>query len=173
MVLDNFTQQWKDWPHDKDAIVRNQAHGAPSNILDLYATVDIPEIEGVEPLRIKMASSAGNVTGKKLVSSESATWLNEHFESNLADIKVALDRFMVKGVNQFLYGHPIHHQRTVAGWLCLGWPGSASTKKPYGKILMRSISTLQGVNPSSKLTTDNDVFCTIRSTIVSQPPGKE
>lgn len=103
MVLDNFTQPWKTWAHGKSAIVRNQAHGAPSNILDLYATVDIPEIEGVEPLRIKMASSAGNVTGKRLVSSESATWLNEHFESNLSDIKVALDRFMVNGVNHLFY----------------------------------------------------------------------
>jgi hypothetical protein len=103
MVLDNFTQPWKTWAHSKSAIVRNQAHGAPSNILDLYATVDIPEIEGVEPLRIKMASSAGNVMGKRLVSSESATWLNEHFESNLFDIKVALDRFMVNGVNHLFY----------------------------------------------------------------------
>ena len=103
MILDNFTQPWKVWAHSKSAIVRNQAHGAPSNILDLYATVDIPEIEGVEPLRIKMASSAGNVTGKKLVSSESATWLNEHFESNLSDIKVALDRFMINGVNHLFY----------------------------------------------------------------------
>jgi hypothetical protein len=103
MVLDNFTQPWKTWAYGKSAIVRNQAHGAPSNILDLYATVDIPEIEGVEPLRIKMASSAGNVTGKRLVSSESATWLNEHFESNLSDIKVALDRFMVNGVNHLFY----------------------------------------------------------------------
>ena len=75
--------------------------------LPTYSTsmrlVDIPEIEGVEPLRIKMASSAGNVTGKKLVSSESATWLNEHFESNLSDIKVALDRFMLNGVNHLFY----------------------------------------------------------------------
>lgn len=103
MLLDNFTQQWTTWAHDKSALVRNQAHGSPANILDLYATVDIPEIEGVEPLRIKMASSAGNVTGKKLVSSESATWLNEHFESNLSDIKIALDRFMLNGVNHIFY----------------------------------------------------------------------
>ncbi|MBA4055461.1 MAG: glycoside hydrolase family 2 protein, partial [Marivirga sp.] len=103
MVLDNFTRPWGEWAHGKSAIIRNQAHGAPSNILDLYAAVDIPEIEGVEPLRIKMASSAGNVTGKKLISSESATWLNEHFESNLADIKIALDRFMLNGVNHLFY----------------------------------------------------------------------
>ncbi len=103
MVLDNFTKQWKAWAHANSAVVRNQAHGSPANILDLYATVDIPEIEGVEPLRIKMASSAGNVTGKALVSSESATWLNEHFESSLSDIKTALDRFMLHGVNHIFY----------------------------------------------------------------------
>jgi len=103
MLLENFTQPWKAWAHSKSAMVRNQAHGSPANILDLYATVDIPEIEGVEPLRIKMASSAANVTGKKLVSSESATWLNEHFESNLSDIKSALDRFMLNGVNHIFY----------------------------------------------------------------------
>ncbi len=103
MLLDNFTLPWTAWAHRKNKIVRNQAHGAPSNILDLYAVVDIPEIEGVEPLRIKMASSAGNVAGKRLVSSESATWLNEHFESSLADIKVALDRFMLNGVNHIFY----------------------------------------------------------------------
>lgn len=103
LVLENFTTVWRDWAHHKSALVRNQAHGSPSNILDLYAVVDIPEIEGVEPLRMKMASSAGNVTGKKLVSSESATWLNEHFESNLSDIKIALDRFMLNGINHVLY----------------------------------------------------------------------
>ncbi|HEX6226517.1 MAG TPA: glycosyl hydrolase, partial [Chryseolinea sp.] len=103
MITDNFTKQWKAWAHSKDAVVRNQAHGSPANILDLYATVDIPEIEGIEPLRIKMASSAGNVSGKALVSAESATWLNEHFESNLLDIKVAVDRFFLNGVNHIFY----------------------------------------------------------------------
>ena len=103
LVLENFTRPWKEWAHKHNALVRNQAHGSPSNILDLYATVDIPEIEGVEPLRIKMATSAGHVTGKRLISSESATWLNEHFESTLADIKEAVDRFMLQGVNHIFY----------------------------------------------------------------------
>ncbi len=103
LLLENFTRQWKQWAGKNGALARNQAHGSPSNILDLYAEVDIPEIEGIEPLRIKMASSAGNVMGKKFVSSESATWLNEHFLSNLSDMKVALDRFMLNGVNHTFY----------------------------------------------------------------------
>jgi hypothetical protein len=103
LVLNNFTLPWKAWAHKKGAIIRNQAHGSPANILDLYSAVDIPEIEGIEPLRIKMASSAGNVTGKRLVSSESATWLNEHFESSLSDIKRAVDLFLLNGVNHIFY----------------------------------------------------------------------
>ena len=119
LVLKNFTTVWRDWAHTKSAIVRNQAHGSPSNILDLYAEVDIPEIEGVEPLRMKMASSAGNVVGKKLVSSESATWLNEHFESNLSDIKVAIDRFLLNGINHVLYHGTTYSPpgETWPGWL--------------------------------------------------------
>ena len=119
LVLENFTTVWKNWSNNKSALVRNQAHGSPSNILDLYAAVDIPEIEGVEPLRMKMASSAGNIVGKKLVSSESATWLSEHFESNLSDIKTAIDRFLLNGIN-----HTFYHGTTYSppgepwpGWL--------------------------------------------------------
>jgi hypothetical protein len=103
LLLENFTRQWKEWAHQKSALVRNQAHGSPANILDLYSVVDIPEIEGIEPLRIRMASSAANVSDKKLVSAEAATWLNEHFESNWSDVKIALDRFMLHGINHLVY----------------------------------------------------------------------
>jgi hypothetical protein len=103
LVLDEFTSKWSSWASKKNAITRNQAHGSPANILDLYAVVDIPEIEGTDPLRIRMASSAGNVTGKKLVSSESATWLDEHFESDLGEIKSAVDLFLLNGVNHIFY----------------------------------------------------------------------
>jgi hypothetical protein len=103
LLLENFTRPWTEWAHRRNKIVRNQAHGAPSNILDLYSTVDIPETEGVEPLRIKMATSAGHVSGKKLISSESATWLDEHFLSNLGDVKANVDRYLVNGVNHILY----------------------------------------------------------------------
>ncbi len=160
LVLENFTMQWKAWAHKNKAIVRNQAHGSPANILDLYATVDIPEIEGVEPLRIKMASSAGNVTGKKLVSSESATWLNEHFESNLSDIKIAVDRFLLHGVNHIFF-HGTSYSPPGDPWP--GWLFYASVHAnprnslwPHfgalNKYIERSQSLLQNSKP------DNDVL---------------
>lgn len=160
LVLENFTRQWKTWAHQHKALVRNQAHGSPSNILDLYATVDIPEIEGVEPLRIKMASSAGHVTGKKLISSESATWLNEHFESTLSDIKAAVDRFMLHGVNHIFY-HGTSYSPPGEPWpgrlfyaaVHLNprnslWPHFAA----LNKYVERSQSLLQNTKP------DNDVL---------------
>ncbi len=160
LVLENFTSQWKKWAHKNNAVVRNQAHGSPANILDLYATVDIPEIEGVEPLRIKMASSAGNVTGKKLVSSESATWLNEHFESNLADIKKAVDRFLLNGVNHIFY-HGTAYSPPDEPWP--GWLFYASVHlnprnslwghfSTLNKYVERTQSLLQNATP------DNDIL---------------
>lgn len=103
LLLETFTKEWNDWAHNHDAITRNQAHGSPANILDLYAASDIPETEGTDMIRIKFASSAAHVTGKKLTSSESATWLDEHFLSNLSNIKENLDRYLVGGVNHVLY----------------------------------------------------------------------
>jgi hypothetical protein len=103
LVHDNFTVIWREWAASKGRMVRNQAHGSPSNILDLYAEVDIPEMEGNDALRIKMASSAGHVSDKRLISSESATWLNEHFLSNLWEIKASVDLFMTSGVNHVFY----------------------------------------------------------------------
>ena len=103
MLLANFTQQWTSWAHGHGVNIRNQAHGSPANLLDLYAAVDIPEIEGfglsefgIKGLRkdpgmtklndsdysmFKYAPSAAHVAGKKLVSSETFTWLTEHFRT--------------------------------------------------------------------------------------------
>ena len=119
LLLENFTIRWREWAHKHGALVRNQAHGSPANILDLYSAVDIPEIEGEEPLRIRMASSAGNVSGKKLTAAEAATWLDEHFSSNLWEVKTALDRFMVNGINHLVYHGTAYSpaEEPWPGWL--------------------------------------------------------
>jgi hypothetical protein len=103
LLLDKFTRGWGVWAHRKAAVIRDQAHGSPANILDLYAAADIPETEGEDVLRYKFAVSAAHVTGKKLASSESVTWLNEHFVSGLGDIKTAVDGYLLGGVNHIFY----------------------------------------------------------------------
>jgi hypothetical protein len=160
LLLENFTRHWADWAHSKGKIVRNQAHGAPANILDLYATVDIPETEGIEPLRIKMATSAGHVTGKKLISSESATWLDEHFLSGLGDIKANVDRYLVNGVNHIFY-HGTNYSPQDEPWP--GWLFYAAVhlnqRNPQWHdfaALNRYIARCQGLLQQG--TPDNDIL---------------
>ena len=103
LLLEKFTDTWTNWAHRQGKITRNQAHGSPGNILDLYAAADIPETEGTDILSMKFASSASSVTGKQYVSCETATWLDEHFTSNLADIKNAADISFLAGINHIFY----------------------------------------------------------------------
>jgi len=119
LLLEQFTQPWHHWAHSKGAKIRNQAHGSPANILDLYAASDIPETEGTETLRNKFATSAAHVTGKPLASSESVTWLNEHFLSSYGDVKKALDNLWLGGVNHVLYHGTAYTPRNDPwpGWL--------------------------------------------------------
>lgn len=103
LLLHTFTEEWVRWAKAQNKIVRNQAHGSPANVLDLYAACDIPETEGTNPLFIKLATSAGHLAGKKLIASEAATWLDDHFLSDLAALKQNVDRYFAGGVNHILY----------------------------------------------------------------------
>ena len=103
LLLEKFTQPWHQWAKAKGKLIRNQSHGSPANILDLYATIDIPETEGTNLTRFKFATSSAHVMGKPLASSESATWLNEHFLSSLGDVKLIVDKYFLGGVNHIFY----------------------------------------------------------------------
>jgi hypothetical protein len=56
--------------------------------------------------------------GKPLASSESATWLNDHFLSSLGDVKQAIDKLFIGGVNHIFY-HGISYSPKDAAWP--GW----------------------------------------------------
>jgi hypothetical protein len=117
LLLDTFTKEWSEWARRRGGIVRNQAHGSPANLLDLYAASDIPETEGNELARFKWATSAAHVAGRRLVSAEAATWLGEHFRSTLADVRAAVDQFFLAGVNHIVYHGTAYSPRDEP------WPG--------------------------------------------------
>jgi hypothetical protein len=123
LLLEEFTEVWTDWARRKRAQTRNQAHGSPANILDLYAASGIPETEGSDLIKFKFASSAAHVTGKPLVSSEAATWMDEHFRGTLAQAKQWIDAYLLGGVN-----HNCYHGTTFspAGEPWPGWMFYAS-----------------------------------------------
>ncbi|MBI5691242.1 MAG: glycoside hydrolase family 2 protein [Verrucomicrobia bacterium] len=103
LLIEEFTLPWAAWAKRHGAIIRNQAHGSPANLLDLYAASDIPETEGTNIVGMKFASSAANLTGRRLTSAETATWLDEHWLSSLGDIKRRVDQMFLGGVNHNCY----------------------------------------------------------------------
>jgi hypothetical protein len=103
LLLERYTTGWTNWAHQQGKITRNQAHGSPASILDLYAATDIPETEGNDILRMKFGTSAAHVSNKNLASAEVATWLGEHFSSTLNDAKKAVDLDLLAGVNHIFY----------------------------------------------------------------------
>ena len=160
MLLYNFTLPWTEWAHSHGVTTRNQAHGSPGNLLDLYAAMDIPECESfgctqfdlpdlrvdkdirrndAVPATLRYASSAAHVTGKPLTSSESMTWLTEHFRTSLALIKPEMDLLFVNGVNRVFY-HGSTYTPKEAPWP--GWLFYASIMVNPNNSIFRDISAL-------------------------------
>ena len=140
----DYLRAWVKWSHDRGYLVRNQSHGAPGNLLDLYANADIAETEifgstpfpipGLrrdtadiannnqdlpESLVVRMASSAAHVAGHNLASSESATWLRDHWKESLAFMKPELDRILADGINHIFYHGAVFSPQDAPwpGWL--------------------------------------------------------
>lgn len=178
LLHDNFTATWTNWAHGLGGSTRNQAHGSPANLIDIYAAVDVPECEGfglsdfgIRGLRkdsltrpndsdfsmLKYASSAAHISGHNLVSSETFTWLTEHFRTSFSQCKPDLDLMFVSGVNH-VYFHGTTYSPVEAEWP--GWKFYASVDmsptnplwrdaKPFFKYIERSQSFLQMGSPDN------------------------
>ena len=179
----DYLNTWVAWSHAHGFIVRNQSHGAPANLLDLYGTVDIPETETFgstpfpipglrrelsevrgaldlpEPLMIRMASSAAHVMGRPLASSETCTWLREHWKVALSFAKPEIDRIFVNGINHIFY-HGTVYSPPDAAWP--GWLFYASTQfspantwwddfAALNTYVTRVQSVLQGGRPDNEV----------------------
>lgn len=140
LLYENFTKVWTAWAHGHGAVIRNQSHGSPANLLDIYAAVDIPECESFgmsefkipglvkngpsrpndgDPAVLKFASSAAHIAGLPLTSSETLTWLTEHFRTSLARCKPEIDQMLASGVNHlYFHGSPYSPKDApFPGWL--------------------------------------------------------
>lgn len=182
LLYENFTTQWTDWAHKHGSLTRNQAHGSPANLLDLYAAVDIPECEGfglsdfgIRGLRtdagytkknfsdismLKYASSGAHLSGHNITSSETFTWLTEHFRTSLSQCKPDFDLFMVSGINHVFF-HGACYSPKGEEWP--GWRFYASVDMSpnnnwwsampsFSKYIERSQAMMQWGQP------DNDVL---------------
>lgn len=181
MLLEHFTEQWTNWAHSHGKKTKNQAHGSPGNLLDLYATVDIPEgetfgssyfpIPGIrrdsadirnvdpDPIMLKFASSAAHLIGNNLASTETFTWLGEHFKSSFSQAKPELEQAFLAGINHMFYHGVTYSPEDVGfpGWLFYAslnlnthnslWPHF----KGFNTYIQRAQSVLQAGNPDNEL----------------------
>ncbi len=117
----------KEWCDSLGILYRYQAHGSPANLLDCYSAAHIPETESFgssrftipgltfdpdydierfakpDPLIMKFASSPAHISGKKLVSAETGTWLGNHFKVSIAQVKPQVDELFLAGINHIFY----------------------------------------------------------------------
>jgi hypothetical protein len=112
-----FFETFSQVCHALGAISRVQCHGAPTDLLAAYASVDVPESEALlfDPPFSRIAASAAALAGKDLVSCETFTavygmvqpgnllagryWRREQ----LADLKLLADAVLANGVNQIVW----------------------------------------------------------------------
>jgi len=136
-----YIETWVAWSARHGCTTRNQAHGAPGNLLDLYAAAGIPETEvfganifkipGLRrdpdnvrsdfhlPMINRMAASAAHVAGRTLVASETCTWIRNHFRTALSQVKPEVDLLFLAGINHIFFHGCCYSPRDAAwpGWL--------------------------------------------------------
>ncbi len=143
LMIERAQPVWIAWGKRRGMRSRYEAHGAPGNLLDLYALADIPETEMFRDDRSmlvsKFASSAAYVTGKKLASAETGTWLKEHFTETLGDLKVLVDEMFLSGINH-IFWHGTIYSPDEAAWP--GWVFYASTQMNPRNPIWRHARTL-------------------------------
>jgi hypothetical protein len=161
----DYVRHWVEWSRAGGFLARNQAHGAPGNLLDLYAIADIPETEsfgqtaldiaGMRPdaagattdpdpplgLVGRFASSAAHVAGRPLASSETLTWLRENFREAPWQAKPQLDRLFVAGINHIFY-HGMTYSPPDAPWP--GWFFYAATQMGPNNPLWEDFAAMNG-----------------------------
>ncbi|MBW2647228.1 MAG: hypothetical protein JRE23_13850, partial [Deltaproteobacteria bacterium] len=125
------TIPWTEWAHEKGVLTLNQApHGSPAHPLDNWGASDQPENTGANYLRFggparpdafwMMASSAAHVTGNKIISQETATFMHGHFHNSLGEAKnKEIDKIFLNGSNRIYYHSTTYspEEATWPGWL--------------------------------------------------------
>jgi len=160
-LLIGRVEQFVRWGNKRGSGLRMQAHGAPANLLDMYATAEIPETEvfGASKFDIpgfrrepdlirqdrqsdlvnRFSSSAAHVAGRGVVISESFTWLRNHYHTALSHIKAESDNLLLNGIN-CIYYHGICFAPKDTAWP--GWLFYASTQANARNSIFRDMPAL-------------------------------
>ena len=103
LLLDDFTSEWAEWAQTS----RASGPQPGTRIAGEHARSLRRERHPRDRGRRDSADQVGDLRGARrrtrLVSAEAATWLSEHFGIRLADVRTAVDRYFITGVNHVVY----------------------------------------------------------------------
>jgi hypothetical protein len=111
LMLENFFAPLADWSQRQGMTARIQAHGAMADVIHGYALAHIPEGEhirqgddyAVDIQHRRLASSAGHIYQKPVISAETYTWLRMPlYMVTLEMMKAASDAQFLDGINQIV-----------------------------------------------------------------------
>jgi hypothetical protein len=156
-VIENFYKPFTGACHDAGAFSRVQANGSPTDLLDAYATADVPETEALlyEPGFGRIAASAAAFSGRKDVTSETFTcaygFPRDHFkEEQTADLKLIADAVLANGVNHIIWhGTPFNpanaaHDGEFYASVHIGEKGALSGELAAFNQYMENVSARMG-----------------------------
>lgn len=108
LVNERYLTPINDWAKAHGTQFRSQTYGEPAVSLASNRLVGLPEGEGAQFRSFsftRLATSAGHLYARPVISAETWTWLNSPaFSATPQDMKVEADRMLLQGVNQFV-GH--------------------------------------------------------------------
>ncbi|SDF65196.1 MULTISPECIES: glycosyl hydrolase [unclassified Duganella] len=108
LVNERYLTPVDDWAKRHHTRFRSQTYGEPAVSLSSNRLVALPEGEGPQFREFsftRLATSAGHLYGRNVISAETWTWLNSPaFSATPLDMKVEADRMLLQGVNLFV-GH--------------------------------------------------------------------
>jgi hypothetical protein len=108
LVNERYLVPINDWANKHGTRFRSQTYGEPAVSLSSNRLVALPEGEGPQFREFsftRLATSAGHLYGRHVISAETWTWLHSPaFAATPLDMKAEADRMLLEGVNQFV-GH--------------------------------------------------------------------
>ncbi|HKX32514.1 MAG TPA: glycosyl hydrolase [Blastocatellia bacterium] len=148
---ERFLGPMREWTKKNKVLFRIQNYGIPPATLASSRHADLLEGEGWQWRSLtstRWASSAGHIYGKKVISSETWTWLHSPaFRATPLDIKAEADLHFLMGINQ-LIGHGWPYSPPQAG--TPGWSfyaaGVYNDRNPWWPVMPDLAGYLQRVS---------------------------
>jgi alpha-L-rhamnosidase len=185
-----FLKPMQDWARAHHTLLRSQTYGFPPVTLSSNHLEDLPEGEGKASINMwrefsdtRWAASAGHLFNRRVISSETWTWLHSPaFRATPLDMKAEADLHFLQGINQ-LVGHGWPYSPESAGEP--GWSmyaaGALNAHNPWFLVMPDLTAYLQRVsyalrlgepaNDIAVLLPNDDVWASFKGRIQqNQPP---